>query len=458
MAADMSVADALEAAAAHHQAGRLDDAERLCDAVIAALPDNGEALHRRGVLAFQRGAFDHAADLLRRAVAVDATAPEPHNSLGNILLAAGDHEGAAACYGRSLALTENAEPGIRVNLGVALYGLGEHDAAEESLEDALAHMPDHAQARAALGMIALDRGDDAHAAAQLRAAALLDPRYAYGTACVLGDDLDAYTDASGLAEMIEAAPSLEGALPVSEATRPVVVTACDHRYFRRFARALAASVQINAPGCDLHIHAFNPEPGFDEEVATLGTGLATTQLTVSRETAPGADPVYFSNMRAVRLHQIMAACGRRLIALDTDSLVRGPLDGLDAALDGCDMAVTLRPDRAEIAQKWLATTLVLEPTASVRDLLNGYHEDRLAWRLDQCVLYLVHRQMTHEGSAPSLAPLPNTYADSGLAPDSTIWAAKGERKTAPAFVAEAAGYAIPGATMAARSRRAAGGA
>lgn len=51
-AATTTVSGALEAAAEHHAAGRLDDAEQLCDAVLAALPEHAEALHRRGVLAF----------------------------------------------------------------------------------------------------------------------------------------------------------------------------------------------------------------------------------------------------------------------------------------------------------------------------------------------------------------------------------------------------------------------
>ena len=53
-----TVSGALRQPAEHHAAGRLEDAERLCDAVLDALPEHAEALHRRGVLAFQRGAFD----------------------------------------------------------------------------------------------------------------------------------------------------------------------------------------------------------------------------------------------------------------------------------------------------------------------------------------------------------------------------------------------------------------
>jgi hypothetical protein len=167
-------------------------------------------------------------------------------------------------------------------------------------------------------------------------------------------------------------------------------------------------------------------------------------------------------MRLVRLYQIMSACRRTLISLDADSLVCGTLGGIDAVLAGAEIAVTLRSDKAEVGQKMLATTVVLRDTGAVRDyllrvscyVLNCFHEERLAWYLDQSVLYLVHRMMQQAGTAPTLAALPETYADSALAPGSAIWAAKGDRKTAPAFIAEAARYAIPPAHREEPGRRA----
>ena len=412
--------------------------------------------------------FDHAADLVRRAIAADTSAPETRNSLGNILLAGDDHAGAVECYRGALSLETGSsgagDPVTLINLGIALYGAGEPAEAKDALGDGLLLMPEHAQARAALAVIALDDGEDGEAAVQLRAAALLQPRYGYGASCVLGGDLDAYTDLSGIDEMLATAPALEGGMPASTPRGPapntVLVTSCDHGYFRRFARPLAASIDANAPGRDLHIHVFNPGPEFDDELDALRTSLGHTNVTASQEVAPEAGPVYFSNMRLVRLHQIMQACGRGLVSLDADSLVRAPLGGLGG---GSDLLVTLRPDRAEIGQKWLATTLVCNESEAVRDylarvacyVLNCFHEDRLVWYLDQCVLYLVHRMMARDGAAPTLAPLAPGYADTTFAPDSAIWAAKGDRKTTPAFAVEAASYAIPLARLSRADRRSA---
>ena len=50
-----SIYDVLHAAATHHQAGRLAQAEALYRAVLARHPDNRDANHNLGVLAMQSG-------------------------------------------------------------------------------------------------------------------------------------------------------------------------------------------------------------------------------------------------------------------------------------------------------------------------------------------------------------------------------------------------------------------
>lgn len=434
-ATTLKVSTALAMAMEYQAADRLDQAEGLCDAVLAALPDHADALHLRGYLAFRRDALDHAADLIGRAVLADPARGDFHNSLGNVRLGQDDYGSAVACFGRALE-RDGDDPIALVNLGIALYGAGDTERAVEALRRGLERSPGHAQARAALGLIAFEQGDDDAAKAQLRLAAD-NPRYAHGASCAFGAELAAMTDAAAIG-----APALTGEMPAAGRPGMVVFAACDHGYFRAFARPLALSIDHNATGHDLHLHLFNPEPDFDAELAALKSRLTRTVLTVSREAMPGADPVYFSNLRFVRLHQIMAASGRALLGLDADSLVRGPLDGLDAV----DLAITTRFDKAEIGHKMLATTLLLRPSPAGRAflarvaayVLSCLRDARLAWYLDQSVLYLVYRMMERAGEAITLAPLPRAYADSDFGPDSPIWAAKGDRKTDLAFVAEAA--------------------
>ncbi len=443
----MKVSTALETAVQHHGAGRLDEAEKLYDAVLGALPDHADALHLRGILACQQGALDHAADLIARAIAVNGGEADYHNSLGNVRQLQGDYRGAEASLRRALSLRPD-YPQASINLGIALYGSGNAAEAVAMLHQGIARLPNHAQARAALGLIAFEAGDFVTAAAQMKIAASQEPRFAYGASCVFGDELTAWTDPAGVDALLAAAPDLSGEMP--DAGRPgmVVTSACDHGYFRKYARPLAISLDRNAPGHDLHLHLFNPEPDFDTELAHLKSCLDNTRLTVSREAMPGADALYFSNMRFARLHQIMAACGRDLFSLDTDSLIRGPLDDLGSAVGDADLAFILRPEKAEIGHKILATSIYFTASPAARDFLAhvaGYilscvRDKRLAWYLDQSVLYLVYRMMTRDGATLETAPLPTEYADSAFTADSAVWAAKGDRKTEPVFLAEAAKF------------------
>ena len=59
----------LRAAADHHRAGRLDEAERGYAQVLAASPGNADALHLDGVIALQRGDAARAARQIASALA-----------------------------------------------------------------------------------------------------------------------------------------------------------------------------------------------------------------------------------------------------------------------------------------------------------------------------------------------------------------------------------------------------
>src|SRR2546425_13233060 len=63
--------DAFHEAARLHGAGKLDEAERLYNAVLASNADHFGALHSLGIIAAQRRKFSAADELLRRALSVD---------------------------------------------------------------------------------------------------------------------------------------------------------------------------------------------------------------------------------------------------------------------------------------------------------------------------------------------------------------------------------------------------
>ena len=94
----------LQAAVSHHQAGNASEAERLYRQVLAVDPEQADALHLLGVLAYQAGRADLAAPLIQRAIEHRPSAPSYHLNLGNALLALGCGADAVASYRQATAL------------------------------------------------------------------------------------------------------------------------------------------------------------------------------------------------------------------------------------------------------------------------------------------------------------------------------------------------------------------
>lgn len=93
---------------AHHQAGRLDEAETIYARVLAALPDHADALNLSGALAFQRGRVADAVALLRRAVAALPNFVDAQLNLAEALTKAGRPHDAIQTYRAVLALQPDA--------------------------------------------------------------------------------------------------------------------------------------------------------------------------------------------------------------------------------------------------------------------------------------------------------------------------------------------------------------
>ena len=79
----------LRQAVAHHRAGHRSTARRLYEKVLAARPNQPDALNLSGVLALERGRVDDAVRLISKAVAADPANADAHSNLGNALRAVG---------------------------------------------------------------------------------------------------------------------------------------------------------------------------------------------------------------------------------------------------------------------------------------------------------------------------------------------------------------------------------
>jgi len=106
-------------AIAHHQAGRMREAEANYRNVLASNPRHTGALGYLGLLAHQIGHSDAAIDLLRQAIASDKRNPEPHYNLARILSDTG-RDDEAIVHNRKVLEIDPAFPGAHNNLAALL--------------------------------------------------------------------------------------------------------------------------------------------------------------------------------------------------------------------------------------------------------------------------------------------------------------------------------------------------
>jgi predicted O-linked N-acetylglucosamine transferase (SPINDLY family) len=162
-----------------HQQGRLDEAERLYQSVLAQNPSHFGALHFTGMIQIQRGQHEqgvhwigraleirpddvaalsnlgHALHVLRRldesleccdhALRIQPDNPEALNNRGNVLLDFGQFEAALACYDRALQVKPTF-PQAHDNRGNVLRALGRLEEALECHRRALQIWPDYPMA------------------------------------------------------------------------------------------------------------------------------------------------------------------------------------------------------------------------------------------------------------------------------------------------------------------------
>jgi tetratricopeptide (TPR) repeat protein len=186
-----------------HKAGKRAEAEAAYRAVLAAEPDNAQALHFYGVLRHQcgdsagavvlidqaiahnlggaecwfnlglarikTGDIDGAVAALRRATEIKPDWPEPHYDLGNALAAGKRHDEAVRAFRAALRL----RPGYHQaagNLANVLRDAGKMDQAIAAYRRLLRVQPDLPEVQNNLGSALLAQGDAAGAEAAFRAA------------------------------------------------------------------------------------------------------------------------------------------------------------------------------------------------------------------------------------------------------------------------------------------------
>jgi predicted TPR repeat methyltransferase len=159
---ELGIAEAMALARELTKDARLEAADELYRRILSVAPDYADALHFRGIVAFQLGRVEDAERLIRRAVELVPAYADAHSNLGNVLQHQKRTDDAMACYERALELRPDLADAHN-NLGNALRQQKRYDEAVSRYERAIALRPDMADAHLNLGMTleALDRVDDA---------------------------------------------------------------------------------------------------------------------------------------------------------------------------------------------------------------------------------------------------------------------------------------------------------
>jgi tetratricopeptide (TPR) repeat protein len=128
-----------------HQAGDLDQAERIYRAVLQTEPGHADAWYLLGVVCQSLGRVDEALTCYQRALASKPDYPDVHNNLGVIYSAQGNLAGAIASY-REAIRCKPGYPEAYNNLGLDLAQLGRLDEAVASYREAVRLRPSYAEA------------------------------------------------------------------------------------------------------------------------------------------------------------------------------------------------------------------------------------------------------------------------------------------------------------------------
>jgi len=191
--------------------GKLPEAERLYDAILAADPDHFASLVRLGVLRIRDGQVDEAVAMLNRAADATTASAEAQASLGMIFTGIGRFAEAIACYQRAIAADpqhavahcnlanvlqsrgrlrdaiDHYEHALEIrpefpeahsNLGNVLQMVGRHDEAVTHYEQALALKSDYAEAHCNLGAAMVATGRPGEAIGHYQKAIALKPEFA----------------------------------------------------------------------------------------------------------------------------------------------------------------------------------------------------------------------------------------------------------------------------------------
>jgi tetratricopeptide (TPR) repeat protein len=178
--------DLFSEALLHHQAGRLEDADRIYRQILSIEPHHTDSLHALGMIGHRAGQLDAAAALIRQAIRIKDDVPIYYNNLANILKGQGKLNEAAEHYTHALTLKPDYAE-AHYNLGCVLHDQGKLKKAIAYYERAIALQPRLTSAYINLGNALKDQGNFDEAIKHYEHVLAIDPdnvgvHYNLGTA------------------------------------------------------------------------------------------------------------------------------------------------------------------------------------------------------------------------------------------------------------------------------------
>lgn len=172
--ASVDISDALQLATQHHHAGRLSEADAVCQRILQMSPNHPDALHLLGMIAYQIGMHDVAETFFSNALDSAPNFADGHNNLGVVLMAQGKMEEASASYQKTISLMPT-HANAHYNLGNVLEEQGRLEEAVASYQAAISLKPDYAEAHNNLGSTLEQQGKLVEAIASFRRVLLIKP-------------------------------------------------------------------------------------------------------------------------------------------------------------------------------------------------------------------------------------------------------------------------------------------
>lgn len=201
----------------------------------------------------------------------------------------------------------------------------------------------------------------------------------------------------------------------------IILSACDLKY-KKFMDCLVRSVLTNTRH-EIYVHYLNKKCPED----------------------PRYEVEYFSSYRIDLLSAHHNGSGANLLWLDSDSIVRKPLDQLDQWLQEVDSCCVHTPEMGipGSMNHWLVSTVGVSGSPRGRELIN-------AWKLELTKLQrsgwepgVMTIQQAYINAIPgfNVKDIGYEYSDKFFRPDTFIWEAQGPRKyDDPAWLEEMGKY------------------